>query len=108
MVSSTSSSGVKCLASLGGVDLAAAPPVAVASVLACCCLVLVADLFPEQLAIIGVLMPQRAFNAVQRGGDLEPMAHTEADELGDRECLTIQADYRTNLLAILFAMFRKK
>lgn len=42
----------------------------------------VADLFLEQLAVVGVFLPELALDAVQRGGDLEPVANAEADDPG--------------------------
>lgn len=61
--------GGEMLGELGGVDLPRAPFVAVPAGLARGGQVGVADFLSEQLAVVGVFFPQRALDAVQRGGD---------------------------------------
>jgi len=74
--------GREVLGELGCVDLARASFVAVLARLARGGLVGVADLFSEQLAVVGVFLPERALDAVQRGGDLQTVADAETYDPG--------------------------
>jgi len=70
------------LCKLRCIDLTRALLVAVLTRLTRGGLVGVADLFPEQLAVVSVFLPERALDAVQRGSHLLAVADAEADDPG--------------------------